>query len=155
MTISYSSQRGFTLIELLVVIAIIGILSSVVMASLNTARAKGADSKIQAELASIKTSAELYYGDNGESYNTTGSAINDCVSGMFASAANPNIMQVITDLEALSVPYAPVCNISADGKEYAVQHQLTAPSVATYLCVEGTGKVSTSTNALGTNTVCP
>ena len=37
------TDRGFTLIELLVVIAIIGILSSVVLASLNTARNRGAE----------------------------------------------------------------------------------------------------------------
>ena len=56
-------KRGFTLIELLVVIAIIGILSSVVLASLNTARSKGADTAVKSNLANIKAQAELTYSD--------------------------------------------------------------------------------------------
>ena len=56
------SQGGFTLIELLVVIAIIGILSSVVLASLSTARNKGADARIQSQLQSMRAQAELYSG---------------------------------------------------------------------------------------------
>ena len=57
--------RGFTLIELLVVIAIIGILSSVVLASLNTARMKGRDARRMADLEQIRTALELYYNDRG------------------------------------------------------------------------------------------
>jgi len=55
------STKGFTLIELLVVIAIIGILSSVVLASLNTARNKGADAAVKSNLANQRAEAEIFY----------------------------------------------------------------------------------------------
>ncbi len=58
-------KSGFTLIELLVVIAIIGVLSSVVLASLNTARMKARDSRRISDLKQIKLALELYYDTNG------------------------------------------------------------------------------------------
>lgn len=62
--------KGFTLIELLVVIAIIGLLSSVVLASLNTARAKGRDARRLSDLQQVQFALELYRSDNG-SYPAT------------------------------------------------------------------------------------
>ena len=59
-----SGSGGFTLIELLVVIAIIGILSSVVLASLNSARAKGRDTKRISDMKQLQLALELYYDSN-------------------------------------------------------------------------------------------
>jgi len=91
----FNKQNGFTLIELLVVIAIIGILSSVVLASVSNSRAKARDARRKSDLSEIKTALELYnakcgtyivkksctgtgvYGANGSGYfnkvNYTGS----------------------------------------------------------------------------------
>jgi len=60
-----ASAKGFTLIELLVVIAIIGLLSAVVLASLNIARAKGRDAIRLSELSQLQTAVENYYTDHG------------------------------------------------------------------------------------------
>lgn len=59
-----NSKRGFTLIELLVVIAIIGILSAVVLASLQTARQKARDAKRISDVGQIQLALELYYDAN-------------------------------------------------------------------------------------------
>jgi len=58
-------NRGFTLIELLVVVAIIGILSSVVLASLNSARAKGRDARRLSDMRQVQIALEMYYDSNG------------------------------------------------------------------------------------------
>lgn len=58
-------SRAFTLIELLVVVAIIGVLASVVLASLNTARAKARDARRLSDVKQIQTALELYFDVNG------------------------------------------------------------------------------------------
>ena len=70
-------SRGFTLIELLVVIAIIGLLSSIVLASLNTARVKGADAARISDVKSLETAMELYYNTNGGYPTSKGSGNGD------------------------------------------------------------------------------
>ncbi len=68
------SEEGFTLIELLVVIAIIGMLSSVVLASMNTARKKARDARRLSDARSLITALELYY-SNGNTYPVAATAI--------------------------------------------------------------------------------
>lgn len=58
------NKKGFTLIELLVVIAIIGILSSVVVASLNSARKKARDAKRVSEIINVRTALMTYFDSN-------------------------------------------------------------------------------------------
>lgn len=70
-----TSRRGFTLIELLVVIAIIGILSSIVLASLNSARKKGRDARRVADIKQLQLALELYYDANGAYPATLSSAL--------------------------------------------------------------------------------
>lgn len=61
-----SRTSGFTLIELLVVVAIIGLLASVVLASLGSAREKARDVKNVQNAKAIQNALTLYYNDNGE-----------------------------------------------------------------------------------------
>lgn len=61
-----NKQSGFTLIELLVVIAIISLLSSIVLASLQSAKLKATDTRIMAEYNQLKTAMELYYNETGD-----------------------------------------------------------------------------------------
>ena len=68
-------HRGFTLIELLVVIAIIAILSSVVLSSLNSARAKSRDAIRKTNIDQLVKATNLYYSQTGDIPGVT----SDCV----------------------------------------------------------------------------
>ncbi len=138
-----TAQAGFTLIELLVVIAIIGILSSVVLASLNTARNKGNDASIQSNLSAVRVQAEIFYSDT---VNTYGIASTDCLS-IVANVlwASPIIKKAIqaTDV-ANGASGGMLCQSTGTG--YAVQSRMVHDP-NTFWCVDSAGqaiKMSTS-----------
>lgn len=59
------TPRGFTIVELLVVVAIIGLLSAVILASVNASRQKARDARRREDLKQLQAAIELYYSDNG------------------------------------------------------------------------------------------
>lgn len=62
-------DKGFTLIELLVVVAIVGILSGVILVSLNTARQKARIANIKANLKNMISQAGIFSIDTGSYAN--------------------------------------------------------------------------------------
>lgn len=75
-----NKNKGFTLIELLVVIAIIGLLSSVVFTSLNTARSKSRDVRRKADLNQLQTALNMFFDVKGympDNRKTQGQCQND------------------------------------------------------------------------------
>lgn len=117
------AKRGFTLIELLVVIAIIGVLSSVVLASLAGARQSARTARSLQDLNAIRTALELYASSNNGYPPVSGwSGFQTCWGG----SSGANWIPGLTPAHIPSLPLAPVspqsCNNEyiyySDGANY-------------------------------------
>lgn len=86
------NKKGFTLIELLVVIAIIGLLSTLAVVALTSARTKARDSKRVADMKQVQTAMELYYSTN-VAYPVCTGAVSGC------TALSPDFLPGVANLK--------------------------------------------------------
>jgi len=128
------SARGFTLIELLVVIAIIGMLASIILASLNTARIKSRNARRLADLKEIQTALELYFSDHNQYPDLSGTGQVAVTNATLVADLVPAYISVISD-DPLGGAYHYVYKSTTGGTFYCLG--------ATY---EGSGAPPSSCN---------
>jgi general secretion pathway protein G len=132
-----NKNKGFTLIELLVVIAIIGVLSSIVIASISSARVKSRDTQRISDLRQIRTALEMYRDDNGKyppsscgygcndyfySYNSSWNTFQTYLAPYIKLPKDPvNTYAPWVDSTSFSYTYG---NVSADGSSYDLTTRL-------------------------------
>ncbi|MFA5047488.1 MAG: type II secretion system protein [Patescibacteria group bacterium] len=131
------NKKGFTLIELLVVITIIGLLSSLAVVSLSSARNKANDAKIKSDLTQLRSTIELNADASTDSPYSNASAV-----------------------VAASVIKAPSCatggytlHVATPANSYSVSAQLCADNTH-YFCIDSSGNATTTATAPSTST-CP
>jgi prepilin-type N-terminal cleavage/methylation domain-containing protein len=99
-------QKGFTLIELLVVIAIIGLLASVAMVSLSSARAKARDAKRKADFRQLSTALQLFYEINGRMPGNFGAG-GACEKGNDSAAYFQSMQEMVDSRVLAKIPTSP------------------------------------------------
>lgn len=127
---SQKSSTGTTILIAIIggffLISIIGILASVVLASLNSARDKGEDAATKATLSELRVQAELYYDENSNSYK--GFCLHAKTKGL---------------------PSETKCNEFVD--KYAISSPL---NTGEYYCIDSSGSAETVNGVLTTQTAC-
>jgi len=149
-------KKGFTLLELLVVVAIIGLLVSITLGYLGSARKKGDDTAVKTNLAAIRSTSEIFYLSNDNKYlpdggiNLTGTCPTtyDGVSGTSMLSKDKTMFDALS--EAIKRGNGSACYNNADFWAIAVGLNLTDN---TSWCVDnqGSAKIVNSTPSAAIN----
>jgi len=120
-------------------IAVIGILSSVVLASLSTARSRGIDAQIESSLSSLRSTAEIYYANNENSY-----------SGF---CEDPGTLSKLNEVEKISDTDGARSNYDCNDSNSA--YGLSFPlKIGNYWCIDSTGASLENEASLGNSMAC-
>ena len=134
-------NKGFTLIELLVVIAIIGILSGVVLVSVNSARLKASDVAVRSDLSTIRTAVADHYDSLTGSYNITAAAISGGACSALSTVGtvfeNTNVQSAFVNAFTMNGGQEGYCNIDDAGTSYAFAFPLK--TVGSFWCIDSSG----------------
>lgn len=145
MNFNKNLKAGFTLIELLVVVGIIAILATIVLGFLSNARAKGSDSAIQSELASLKNQAAVYASNNNNSFNNLFTSNNTWASN------DTGISAILVNIDKKST----VHTVGSSASAWAAQVRLVS-NTSQYICLDSTLVFKTGATAMSAGaTVCP
>lgn len=145
------------MVELLVVIAIIGLLASIVLINLNSARNKAKSAAIKGALSELRGAAEMEYDIDGNYQDICTEAGGAAGNSVISTTAGTDFLRISNNINTngggncgTGLVYA-CCNESANSTAYAVWS--TLPSGGTW-CVDSTGQ-SKSASPAADATVCP
>ncbi|MEO8065695.1 MAG: type II secretion system protein [Candidatus Doudnabacteria bacterium] len=128
-------QAGFTLIELLVVISVIGLLASIVLVALNSARAKARDAKRRSDIDQASSALAVYYDANNAYPTTSGSWWGNCIG--YGAHGTTGASGWIPNLAPTYIGQLPGDAIPPNtGKCYLYQSNGTDYKILAYLTVE-------------------
>lgn len=157
---SFGNKKGFTLIELLVVISIIGVLSSVVLASLNSARGKARDVAIKQDISQMVRLMALNYSDyesytqlqSGWDYYSTG--CDDSFSGNYASQMRSMCKHVVSLNNGTGI-HTGVQYINGNTVDNSFSIMAYLPYSGQWLCAGSSGAISDKTTSVYATWVGP